>query len=440
MSPARTHFNGSEPIIVVGAGIVGLCVAWHLRRRGAHVTLIDREEPARSCSFGNAGALSSGSLAPLAMPGVLKSAPSMLMDPESPIHIPFHYWLKVAPWLLRFSLSARKKEVTRIAQAMSFLVSDAVELHMEMLKQAGRSDLIRTNGQLYLYRTAAQMRGDSASWRLRCDYGVRTETVDRGQLLELEPQIGPAYQMGIFTPDQAMSLDPYGHALALAEDFVRQGGQILKDDVRALGVEGHRVSSVIAAGGTYPATAVVLCAGAWSARLLDDLGYRIPLESQRGYHARVANADAGISRPIVLSDRRVFVTPLQDGVRAAGTVEFGGLDRLPTSRRAELLFKHFREAFPDIDQPLTMETWMGHRPCMPDTIPVLGDSVRHAGLWFAFGHGHLGLTTAPRSGQLIADAMMGARPSRDLQPYSIHRFEKAIDHILPKMPTPQGPD
>lgn len=409
---------------VVGAGIVGLCVAWHLQRKGVPVIVVDREDPAKGCSFGNAGALSCGSVAPLAMPGLLRNAASMLLDPDGPLHIPFHYWLKAAPWLLRFTQSSRPAEVERIAETLSLLLSTSTESHAAMLAEIGRSDLIRATGQLYLYRNAAHLHSDDGSWTLRRRYGLRTEVMARNQFLEIEPAIGPAYQVGVFTPQQGMSIDPYRHAIAIAEDFIRNGGEIIRDEVFGIEISDDRAVGIRTAGGLRPADRVILCAGAWSARLLAHLGYDVPLETQRGYHVRVAGPDARIGRPVVLADRKVFVTPMADGVRAAGTVEFGGLDMPPTRRRAELLVRHFAEAFPAVRPEPGFEMWMGHRPCLPDSLPVLGESAWHRNLWFAFGHGHLGLTTAAVTGRLIAAGVAGERQNIPMERFSIHRFER----------------
>lgn len=425
MSPRGEATSSSGGTIhVIGAGIVGLCIAWHLQKQGARVLLIDRNEPAKGCSFGNAGALSGGSVAPLAMPGVMWTASGMLLDSNGPIHVPFHYWLKAAPWLRRFIQASRPTEVARIADALTFLLSDAITHHQEILDEVGRPELIRVTGQLHLYRNTAQMRSDEASWTLRREHGLLTQVLGRDEFLELEPRVGPAYQVGVFTPDQGMSVSPYQHALAIAHDFVQGGGRILKEEALAIEVSESSVSGIVTSGGYLPAHRVVVCAGAWSTNLLRPLGYAVPLESQRGYHVMVAGPDCGISRPVVLADRKVFVTPMQEGVRAAGTVEFGGLDLPPTSRRAELLSRHFAEAFPDLAGSGSDERWMGHRPCLPDSLPVLGESDWHRGLWFAFGHGHLGLTSAAKTGRLIAQSMFANRNDTALEPFSIHRFPR----------------
>lgn len=423
--------QAASGVVVVGAGIVGLSAAWHLRRRGLPVTLLDRGEPGAGASHGNAGALSSGSVAPLAMPGVLRSAPAMLLDPNGPLHIPLRYWLRAAPWLFRFVRASRPAEVERIAGALASLLAYSIERHEEMLRAIGgrASGLIRRDGQLYLYRDAAALAKDEPSWSLRRRHGLRTQTLDRAGLLALEPAVGPAYTLAVFTPDQGMSTNPHRQALIVAEDFVTLGGRILREAATGITVEDDRVTGVRTEAGHHPASHVVLCAGAWSTRLLAPLGYRVPLESQRGYHVTVPDAGIALTRPVVAADRKVFFTPMETGLRAAGTVEFGGLERAPTAARAALLLRDLAAVFPQATASPMHTTWMGHRPCLPDSLPVIGPSARHTGLWFGFGHGHLGLTGAAVTGDIIARGIAGEPGNIDLAPFHVERFGRTAPAV-----------
>lgn len=413
--------NGHGAVVVVGAGIVGVCAAWQLMRRGANVTLIDRDEPGLGCSYGNAGALSFGSVAPLAMPGVMRDALSMLLDPAAPLRIPLDYLPKAAPWLRRFVQAARPGEVRRISQALSALLANSIEKHHEILSEAGASDLIRRAGQLYLYPDEKWLRKDAMSWALRKEHGLRVERLGRDDILALEPEVGPNYTIGMFTPDQGMSVNPYRQVTAIATDFARRGGRIVHDRVVAIEFDGDRVRAVRGENASYGCDDAVICAGAWSTQLLADLGYALPLESQRGYHVTVASPGISVSRPVVAADRKVFLTPMEDGLRAAGTVEFGGLARAPNRRRADYLVRDMVRVFPRAQIPDDWSFWMGHRPCFPDSLPVMGPS-RHRGLWFNFGHGHLGLTMSATSGDILARAIRGEPSNIDLAPFSFARF------------------
>jgi D-amino-acid dehydrogenase len=410
-------------VAVVGAGIVGLCAAWHLVKRGAKVTLIDREGPGRGCSFGNSASLSSGSVAPLAMPGVVKSAPRMLLDPASPLRVAPGYWLKAAPWLARFVAASRPARVQEIANALAALLRPAIEHHARVLREIEAMELLRRDGQLVLYRNKEQLAEDNAVWDLRRRHGYEVQVIDRAGILALEPAVGPAYTVGVYLPDQAMVANPYRYCEELARALKDRGVYILRDDVRAIEIDplGLRLSDR-----RVPADKVVVAAGAWSAKLLQLIGLRIPLESQRGYHITLKETGVDIRRPVVPADRKVFITPQESAqgsvLRVGGTVEFAGLQAPPNQARADLLLEDLSAVFPQARLTGPRSDWMGHRPCLPDSLPVIGESPAHRGLWLAFGHGHLGLTGAAVTGDVLARAMDGEPPGLDLSPFSAARF------------------
>jgi D-amino-acid dehydrogenase len=410
-------------VAVVGAGIVGLCAAWHLVKRGAKVTLIDREGPGRGCSFGNSASLSSGSVAPLAMPGVVKSAPRMLLDPASPLRVAPGYWLKAAPWLARFVAASRPARVQEIANALAALLRPAIEHHARVLREIEAMELLRRDGQLVLYRNKEQLAEDNAVWDLRRRHGYEVQVIDRAGILALEPAVGPAYTVGVYLPDQAMVANPYRYCEELARALKDRGVYILRDDVRAIEIDplGLRLSDRRVA-----ADKVVVAAGAWSAKLLQLIGLRIPLESQRGYHITLKETGVDIRRPVVPADRKVFITPQESAqgsvLRVGGTVEFAGLQAPPNQARADLLLEDLSAVFPQARLTGPRSDWMGHRPCLPDSLPVIGESPAHRGLWLAFGHGHLGLTGAAVTGDVLARAMHGEPPGLNLAPFSAARF------------------
>jgi len=413
--------SGHDTAVVIGAGIVGVCTAWHLLRRGVDVTLIDRDEPGLGCSFGNAGALSFGSVAPLAMPGVMRDAFRMLLDPAAPLRIPLSYLPKAAPWLWRFVRASEPNEVRRLSGVLSGLLAHSIEKHMEILGEVGAPELAQRAGQLHLYPDEQWLAKDTMSWALRREHGLRIEKLGRGDILALEPEVGPDYTVAMFTPDQGMSVNPYRQVTAIASDFAKRGGRIVRDRVTAIEVEADSVRAVRGENAVYACSHAVVCAGAWSTQLLMDLGYALPLESQRGYHVTVPSSEVKISRTVVAADRKVFLTPMEEGLRVAGTVEFGGLSRAPTRKRAEYLVRDLSRVFPRVNIPADWSFWMGHRPCFPDTLPVMGKS-RHRGLWFNFGHGHLGLTMSAPSGEILARAICREPSNIDLAPFSFERF------------------
>jgi len=396
-------------VAVVGAGIVGCCVALALIKRGADVTLIDRDAPGSGCSYGNSGAISPGSVAPLAMPGVLAGLPRMLWDRESPLSLPLRYLPRALPWLTRFVLSAAPASVERSAARLAAVHAGAIEAHEALARDVGVHHLFMRRGHLHLYPDAQSLAKDAAAWRLRERHGYRFERLDRSGIVALEPRIGPRYQAGVFLADHATIRDPLRYVEAIARAFTARGGQIRRAEVQALQRgTGNRWSLRAAPELVPPASEfddVVVATGAWTRRLLDPLGLRLPLESQRGYHAQFDGVHGVVSRTVVLADRKVFVTPMEGGLRVGGTVEIAGLQRAPDMRRAAMLERIARSTFEGLTSPAVH--WMGHRPCMPDSVPVVGPAEGLAGLWLAVGHGHLGLTDSANSAERIADALLG---------------------------------
>jgi len=404
-APTPSSTSSAPRIAVIGAGIVGSCIALMLRKRGASVTLIDREGPASGCSYGNSGAISVSSIAPLAMPGVLASVPKMLADPESPLRLPLSYLPAAAPWLARFVLSATPERVERAAAALAALHAGAVDKHEALAREIGVPELFMRRGHLHLYPNSVALQADGAAWQLRQRFGFRFETLDRSGIDALEPGVAARYQAAIYLADHGTILNPGRYTRAVADAFVSRGGQLVLDDIQRI-TPGTAGWTLHGPNGTHAADHVVVAAGAWSRHLLDPLGVRLQLESQRGYHVQFTGMRDVVSRTVVLTDHKIFVTPMEEGLRVGGTVEIAGLKRPPDPRRAAILEGIARQTFKGLEHS-AVTSWMGHRPCMPDSVPVVGQADGHRGLWLAVGHGHLGLTDSIPTAERIADALLG---------------------------------
>ena len=389
--------------IVIGAGIVGAACAYALQKRGAQVLLIERGEPGQGASYGNSGALSSGSVVPLAMPGVLAGLPKMMLDRDGPLHLPPDYALTALPWLLRFVSNARPERVARIADALAQLHAGAITNHLALTREIGAPELVIERGHLHLYPDAAALEKDAAGWKLREQHGIAFERIERDAILALEPQVGPRYNVAIYMPDQATITNPLRYVQRIVQAFAAAGGEVARDEVARLERAGTGWRCVGAAR-NYEAAQVVIAAGAWSLKLLESVGMHLPLETQRGYHTMFRDVPSPITRTVVLADRKAFLAPMEEGVRIGGTVEFGGLAREPDYERARLLARFARETFPAL-AGAREEVWMGHRPCFPDTLPRVGPAPEREGLWLAFGHGHLGLTDSVNTARLLAEIM-----------------------------------
>ena len=390
-------------ITVIGAGIVGAATAFELAKRGHDVLLVDRDEPGRGCSFGNSGAISPGSVAPLALPGVLASVPRMLLDAQSPLRVPLSYLPRALPWLARFVASATPRNVAHAAAQLDALHAGAVTRHVALAAEVGVPELVLVRGHLHLYADAAALAGDRAAWALREQYGYVPQRLDRAGIVALEPEVDARYSAGAFLADHATVRNPFRYVEAIVRGFVQRGGRVRRAEVRSLSRRNDGWS-VETGGESWRCEAVVVTAGAWSRPLLDAQGLSVPLETQRGYHVEF-DGEAPVTRTVVLTDRKAFVTPMETGLRVGGTVEIAGLAAPPDWNRARLLADAAHAAFARLRGRAPARRWMGHRPCMPDSVPFVGAVPDRPGLFAAVGHGHLGLTDAPATAERIADAV-----------------------------------
>lgn len=408
-------------IAVIGAGIVGTATACYLRRDGHEVTLIDPEPPGSMTSFGNAGAISSHACLPQTGPGAMLKAPGWLLDPLGPLFIRWRHLPNFLPWLIRFVKAGRPDAMRRQMDAMAALHGPALDAHRELAAEAGTEGFIRANGTLTVHETARGFQaaaGDREGQRQR---GFEVEELTGDELRQLEPGLAPIFPHATFFPKGAHSINPGALTAGLAEAFARGGGRVLAARVTGFDFADGRPAAVRTAEDAAAADGFVIAAGAWSAGLAEMLGERAVLESERGYHLTLPDPGVETRRPISFYDRKFMATPMQMGLRLAGTAEFAGLDAPPNWKRIEPLRAHARRAFRDIDAS-DGSPWMGNRPATPDSLPVLGASLLHRNVWYDFGHGHLGLTAGPISGRHIADLAAGRPPAIDLAPYSIGRF------------------
>jgi len=408
-------------VAVIGAGIVGVACAGHLLRDGHAVTLIDRSDPGEGCSRGNAGAISPGSCVPLALPGMWRSIPGWLLDPLGPLSIRLPYLAHALPWLIRFGLNSRLSKVRLIADAMRALHAPTFENYAPLIEGAGCRDLIRMTGTLVVYEQKAAKLEDKLDWTLRRERGIRFTILDADDIRQIVPELGPQYEQGVLLPDHGSVVDPRRLVAALAEGLVRNGGILQKHEVRRIAPAGDGRVRVVLDDSEMTVDRVVVAAGAWSSRLLSGLGLHVPLESQRGYHATLANPSIYPRMPVVSSAGKFYATPMADGLRFAGTVEFAGLEAPPDYRRAKALVVAGQRMFPGLRAGRVTE-WMGHRPCLPDSLPIIGPVPQCPAIMLAFGHGHNGLTGASTTGRLIADLVSARHLAIDLHPYRADRF------------------
>jgi D-amino-acid dehydrogenase len=408
-------------VTIIGAGIVGVATALCLRREGRDVTLVDMRPPGEYCSFGNAGILSPGSCVPLATPGVQWKVPGYLMDPMGPLTIRWSYLPKAAPWLLRFLAASTPARVEGIANALRPLLKQTFDAYMPLAKDAGVPDLIRQTGYVVAYEKRASYVGDHLAWKLRRDRGVIVEEIDGERLREFVPELNGNYEIGLYLPEQGFVANPGRLVKALAAAFEREGGVVLQRRVLDMEIGGQGPRALLTDSGALPVEALVVCAGAHSNEFTSRLGDNVPLEAERGYHVTYSDPRVTLPMPVFLPEYKFFVTPMEMGLRIAGQSEFAGVDAEPNYTRADILAKHMERLFPQISSADTTK-WMGRRPSMPDSLPVIGRSTHFANTFYAFGHGHVGLCGGAPTARIIADLIAGREPSIDITPFRPNRF------------------
>lgn len=408
-------------ITIIGAGIVGIATASYLRRDGHAVTVVDSRPPGEYCSFGNAGILSPGSCAPQAMPGVLFKVPGYLRDPLGPLAIRPGHFFKALPWFLRLVTASRLKRVEQIADALRPLLKQTFDAYEPLVRNAGVADMIRQTGYVVAYATRAGFQGDALPWKLRRDRGVLMEELDSAGIKQKVPQLGGHYQAGLYLPEQGYVTNPERLTKSLAAQFQRDGGHILQRTVLDIEVSPDGPRALVTDAGNMAVETLVICAGSHSNEFSAKWGDDVPLEAERGYHVTYSDPKFTLPMPVFLPEQKFFVTPMEMGLRIAGQSEFAGNDAEANYARADVLATQMQKVFPGISS-VDSTKWMGRRPSMPDSLPVIGPASKMPNVWYAFGHGHVGLCGGAPTGRALADLIAGRPPSVDLQPFRVTRF------------------
>lgn len=408
-------------IAVIGAGIVGLTIAFRLVASGKSVLILDRKGMAEETSRGNAGALAFADIEPLASPGIMLKAPKWLFDPLGPLSLPLGYAPRMVPWMLRFFRASMPDKHAAAISAQAALMDLARRETEPLYAQAGLSHLLRRDGAIYLYEGAAQWKASLPMWALRERHGVVFEHVSGERLVALQPGLGASYTHGTFLPQWMTVSDPYDVAVGFGKAALSGGAVMEIGEVAALEPGDDRVAIALSDGRSLAARKVVIAAGAWSHRLAALLGDTIPLETERGYNTTLPPGAFDLKRQLVMAEDGYVITPLDTGLRIGGAVELGGLDRAPDFRRSEILLAKAEKVMPGLRTDGGRQ-WMGFRPSLPDSLPVIGSSSRTRSIFYAFGHGHLGLTQAGSTALLTHDYLLDRTPQIDLTPYRPERF------------------
>lgn len=416
--PGMSQGQNTE-IAVVGGGVIGLAIAHRLAAEGHEVCVIDPDALGSGASFGNAGMIADYAVLPVGTPDVLRNLPSLLFDRSSPLSIRRAALPTLAPWLLRFALQSLPRAARRNASSIAALLANAGASWKSLAADIDAVGILQNRGCLHLYETSKHFAAAGADTAFRRAMGVSAELLQPHEVAQMEPNLPKTEGGGVFFPDALSMSDPGQMVGHLADAVLRAG--VVHHKARVDRLERTETGVRISAGGlSLTARRVVIAAGAHSRALARMVGDRVPLDTERGYHLEWDMPAPCLSRPVSPTSRGFYLCPMTGRLRVAGTVELGGLTAPPSPHRLKVLEQGARDLLPDLPAP--DRSWMGFRPSMPDSVPVIGPSRGGAEVLHAYGHGHLGLTLAPVTARIIADLVAGRQPEVPMAPYLPTRF------------------
>lgn len=413
MSKGRVH--------ILGAGIVGLATAANLVQRGYQVTLIDREGPAAGTSRGNASAIAWTDVAPLASPGLWKQAVKWLVDPLGPLSVRPAYALRILPWMLRFMAASSPERVRKSTLALADLNGGALPAWERLWRASGTHNQVRRDGCLELFDTEASLARARSGWAEQREFGMEVNELEAGELRELEPALSDRVVGGVMVPGWIQMDDPLTLCLSLADWLKNQGVDFQVAEIERLEPREAGCDLLTKTGERTETQHLVIACGAWSKHLAAQIGDAIPLDTERGYNITIPEPGIAVRRMIMLPGHGFVVSPLSIGLRVGGAVEFGGLKLPPNWKRVEAMVAKARLFLPGL-QTAGGERWMGYRPSLPDSLPVISPASHHERIYYGFGHAHHGLTESAVTGEMITDMIEGNTPSVYPAPFAADRF------------------
>ncbi len=408
-------------IHIVGAGIIGLSAASVLVSRGCEVTIFDKEGPAAGASQGNAGGIAWTDVAPLASPGVWKQALKWMADPLGPLAIRPAYAFKILPWMLRFLAASSPSRVQASTEALAALNGGALEAWERVWRLTGTHNQVRYNGCLEIFDNTAKLNSYQDTWAQRRRYGIEVTEVSGDELRDLEPELGPSIIGGALTPAWAQMDDPKKLCLSIADWLRHQGVTFRTGSVQSVSPTSGGAELRLEDGTIETSDKLIVACGAWSKELCAQLGDKVPLDTERGYNITVPEPGIDIKHFFLLPGHGFAVSKLETGLRVGGAVEFGGLNLPENWRRVDAMVTKAKRIFPGLKAD-TGKRWMGFRPSLPDSLPVIGPSSASRDIIYGFGHAHHGLTEAATTAELMSALVLGEEPAIDLSPFSAARF------------------
>ena len=403
---------------IIGAGIQGVSNALYLQKKGFQVTLFDRDEPGNSATYGNAGHFSPYASVPLNRPDILADIPAMLLSSRGPVALKWNYVPKMIPWFLKFIINCTNKNMMHTAKNMHQILDLALPAFDELFDDVDIGGLVENKGIMYFWNDQ-NLKSRELEIRIRNELGVKQQLLSPKEIHDLEPNIKPVYHGGVYYDYARHARNPKKILIKLFENFLKKGGKYLKLNINGLDFDGEKPVARTEIQ-RFVFDKIVIACGAFSKKLTDKLYENIPLDTERGYHVHFKNCDHLISRPVIYSNRAFGMTPMEQGLRVVGTVEFGGLKNPLSKTRIKNLIDNAKELLDGL--PEHEDEWLGFRPSLPDFLPVIGPSKNYKNVFYSFGHHHLGWTLGAISGKIISNMIANENTNLDLKPYSSLRF------------------
>jgi D-hydroxyproline dehydrogenase len=408
---------------IIGSGIQGVCIGLQLIKKGIPVTIFDRNDPLSSefkaASYGNAGHFSPYAVLQFNRPDVLYDVPKMLLSSNGPLALKWNYIPKMIPWFLNYLKNCNKKSALHTAKYMHQILNLSNDAYDEIFKEIDTTNLVEKKGIIYVW-TNKNLKSREFEIKVRNDLGIEQKLLTQKEILKLEPNLKPVFEAGVIYESAMHARDPHGILKEIFKLFIKKGGKFVQENISHIKQIRKNETTIKSASNEYKFEKSVIASGAFSKNLTDQLGEKIPLDTERGYHVHFKNKDHLISRPVICLDRGFGLTPMNQGLRAVGTVELGGLKNPPSKKRIDYIIKCAKELLPELNNH--DDEWLGFRPTLPDFLPILGPSLKNKNIVYAFGHNHLGWTLGAITGKIVSGIVAEEKTNLDLSPYSSKRF------------------
>ncbi len=411
--------NGCSSVGIVGAGIQGVCIGLQLLKKNIPTTIFDSKDPGSMASYGNAGHFSPYAVLQLNRPDILYDIPKMLLSSYGPLALKWNYVPKMLPWIFGYLKNCNKKSMLHTAKYMHQILNLSLDAYDEIFEEIDITDLVEKKGIIYVW-TNQNLKSRELEIKVRKDLGVKQKLLTTKEILDLEPNLKPVFAGGAYYDYAYHAKDPQGIVKKIFELFIKKGGKFVQENVELVKQTNPNETLIKTEKNEFKFEKSVIACGAFSKKFTDQLGEKIPLDTERGYHVHFKGMEKLISRPVIFLDRGFGLTPMNQGLRAVGTVELGGLKNPISKKRIDYIVRCAKELLPQLKDH--QDEWLGFRPTLPDFLPVMGPSKNNKNIVYAFGHQHLGWTLGAITGKVISGVLTNEKTNLDLSAYSSTRF------------------